>query len=98
MRLLSLFIFISILIGCKTKQVQCDSYTILRIPQSDTLCIESQHIHVESEYLCAYFDDIEIITQDTIEIKIINNNEFSPSLSTSVYCSGNGSSDSKIIK
>ena len=98
MKLLSLFIFIFIIISCKTKQVQCDSYTILRIPQSDTLCIESQHIHLESEHLCVYFDDIEIITQDTIEIKIINNNALDSHLSTNIYCSSNGDNNSKVIK
>jgi len=58
------------LLSCKTKQVSCDSYTTIQFIQRDTLCIESQHIHIEDEFLCDYFDDIEIIAVDTIEIQI----------------------------
>ena len=58
------------LLSCKTKQVSCDSYTTVQFIQRDTLCIESQHIHIEDEFLCDYFDDIEIIAVDTIEIQI----------------------------
>ena len=58
------------LLSCKTKQVSCDSYTTVQFIQRDTLCIESQHIHIEDESLCSYFDDIEIIAVDTIEIQI----------------------------
>jgi len=58
------------LLSCKTKQVSCDSYTTIQFIQRDTLCIESQHIHIEDESLCSYFDDIEIIAVDTIEIQI----------------------------
>tara|TARA_R110001606_G_scaffold395371_1_gene567564 strand:+ start:143 stop:430 length:288 start_codon:yes stop_codon:yes gene_type:complete len=61
------------LFSCKTKQVECDSYSTIQIIQTDTLCIESEHVHIEEEHLCGYFDDIEIITHDTIEILIPKN-------------------------
>lgn len=58
------------LLSCKTKQASCDAYTTVQFIERDTLCIESQHIHIEDESLCSYFDDIEIIAVDTIEIQI----------------------------
>lgn len=58
------------LFSCKTKEASCDSYSTIQFIEQDTLCIESQHIHIEDESLCSYFDDIEIITVDTIEIQI----------------------------
>lgn len=60
----------SLLTSCKTKQVECDSYTTIQFIERDTFCIESQHVHIEDESLCSYFNDIEVIAVDTIEIQI----------------------------
>ena len=57
-----------LLCSCATKQVECDSYSEFIV--TDTLCIESQHVHLEQEHQCVYFDDIEIIATDTIRIKL----------------------------
>ena len=61
---------IFILFSCKTKEASCDSYSIIQFIERDTFCIESQHVHIEDESLCSYFNDIEIIAVDTIEIQI----------------------------
>jgi len=61
---------ISILFSCKTKEASCDSYSTIQFIERDTFCIESQHVHIEDESLCSYFNDIEIIAVDTIEIQI----------------------------
>ncbi len=61
---------IFILFSCKTKEVSCDSYSTIQFIERDTFCIESQHVHIDEESLCSYFDDIEIIAVDTIEIQI----------------------------
>lgn len=62
--------FIITLISCKTRDVTCDSYSVIQFIEHDTICIESQHVHIEEEHICSYFDDIEIIIVDTFEIKI----------------------------
>jgi len=59
------------LFSCKTKEASCDSYSTIQFIERDTFCIESQHVHIEDESLCSYFNDIEIIAVDTIEIKIL---------------------------
>lgn len=63
-----IMLFCLLLCSCATKQVECDSYSEFII--TDTLCIESQHVHFEYEHQCVYFDDIEIIATDTIRIKL----------------------------
>tara|TARA_R110001592_G_scaffold100611_2_gene285470 strand:+ start:2093 stop:2311 length:219 start_codon:yes stop_codon:yes gene_type:complete len=59
------------LFSCKTKEASCDSYSTIQFIERDTICIESQHVHIEDESLCSYFNDIETIIVDTIEIKIL---------------------------
>ncbi len=59
------------LFSCKTKEASCDSYSTVQFIERDTTCIESQHIHIDEEQICSYFDDIETIIIDTIEIKIL---------------------------
>ena len=88
---------LSILSSCKTKEVSCDSYTTIQFIIHDTLCIESEHVHIEEEHLCGYFDDIEIFIHDTLEIKILKN-AFNPSLSPIIYCGNTSDSNSKVIK
>jgi hypothetical protein len=67
---LFLLTLLTFLFGCKTKEASCDAYSEIMLIQKDTLCIESQHIHIESESLCAYFDDIETVYVDTFYLKI----------------------------
>jgi hypothetical protein len=62
--------FIIILFSCKTKDSMCDSYSVIQFIERDTICIESQHVHIEEEHICSYFNDIETIIVDTFEIKI----------------------------
>lgn len=64
-------ITISMLVfGCKTKETSCDAYSEIMLIQKDTICIDSQHIHIESESLCAYFDDIKTVYIDTFYLKM----------------------------
>lgn len=67
---LFLLTLLTFLFGCKTKEVACDSYSEVEFIQIDTFCIESQHVHIEEENLCIYFEDMEIITIDTIYIPV----------------------------
>lgn len=68
MKKILIIIGVLFLLSCKTKEVSCDSYSTIQFIERDTFCIESQHIHINEESLCSHFDDIEIITIDTIEI------------------------------
>jgi len=68
--LLYLITISTLVFGCKTKEASCDAYSEIMLIQKDTLCIESQHIHIESESLCSYFDDIETVYVDTFYLKI----------------------------
>jgi len=70
MKKILIIIGVLFLLSCKTKEVSCDSYSTIQFIERDTFCIESQHIHINEESLCSYFDDIEIIAMDTIEIQI----------------------------
>ena len=72
MKKVLMVIFISALFSCKTKKTSCDAYSTIQFIKQDTLCIESQHVHVGGEQICSYFDDIATIIIDTIEIKIFN--------------------------
>ena len=65
-----IILFCGLLVSCATKHVECDSYSTIQFIERDTFCIESQHVHIDEESLCSYFDDIEIIAVDTIEIQI----------------------------
>ena len=68
--LVTSLIFTNFIFSCKTKEVSCDSYSKIKIIQRDTFCIDSQHIHIEEEGLCVYFDDIETVYVDTFYLKI----------------------------
>ncbi len=71
MKKILIVIGIFTLFSCKIKEVSCDSYSTIQFIERDTTCIESQHVHIEGEQICSYFDDIETIIVDTIEIKIL---------------------------
>ena len=71
MKKVLIIIGIFTLFSCKTKEVSCDSYSTIQFIERDTICIESQHVHIEGEQICSYFNDIETIIVDTIEIKIL---------------------------
>lgn len=71
-KIIVMIIFIYALLSCGNEKEACDAYSTIQFIKQDTLCIESQHIHIDGESLCGYFDDIEIITIDTIEVQVFN--------------------------
>ena len=65
-----LILIILCCIGCKAPETYQQLDSVIQIVTCDTICIESDHIHINEDHICGYFDDIKIIIRDTIKIEI----------------------------
>ena len=67
-----LSLLLPLLWACKTKQIECDSYLIYRVPYNDSIVVSQWHEHVnfDKKNHCIFVPKEITYFTDTLEIKI----------------------------
>ena len=66
-----LFLILPLAMSCKTK-INCDAYSIYRIPYNDSIIVSQWHEHVEfdNKNHCIFVPKEIVYLRDTVELRI----------------------------
>jgi len=67
-----LLLILPLLLACKVKKAECDSYSVYRIPYNDSLIVSQwhEHVHFDNNPHCIFVPKEIVYYTDTIELRI----------------------------